>query len=113
MTTATSSRNSGSMVRTSTGRPTRTNYYVQKVNFVLTDKHQLAFSSTYRSQTKVQGGFPRFPEPWVGQVGSAYPPSGVQTGPNQLAKAAVHHPGLPRVVSLPRVSPGMFFFHPP
>jgi len=49
------------------GRPTRTNYYAQKVNFTLTDRQQLAFSSTYRSQTKIQGDFPRFPEPWVGQ----------------------------------------------
>ena len=49
------------------GRPTRTNYYVQKVNFAVSDKHQLAFSSTYRSQSKVQGGFPRFPEPFVQQ----------------------------------------------
>jgi hypothetical protein len=40
---------------------------VQKVNFVLSEKHALAFSSTYRSQTKIQGSFPRFPEPWVGQ----------------------------------------------
>jgi hypothetical protein len=48
-------------------RPTRTKYYVQKVNFVLSDKHQLAFSSTYRSQRKIQGAFPRFPAPWVAQ----------------------------------------------
>ncbi len=49
------------------GRPTRTNYYAEKVNFVISDRHQIAFSSTYRSQTKIQGAFPRFPEPWVQQ----------------------------------------------
>ena len=49
------------------GRPTRTNYYAQKLTITLTDRQQLNFSSTYRSQTKIQGAFPRFPEPWVGQ----------------------------------------------
>jgi hypothetical protein len=53
--------------RATSGRPTRTNYYVEKVNFVVSDKHQLAFSSTYRSQTKIQGAFPRLTEPWVQQ----------------------------------------------
>jgi hypothetical protein len=53
--------------RATSGRPTRTNYYVQKLNFVLSDRHALNFSSTYRSQTKIQGSFPRFPEPWVNQ----------------------------------------------
>ena len=47
--------------------PTKTNYYVQKVDFVLTDKNRLAFSSTYRVQTKLQGPFPRFPRPWTQQ----------------------------------------------
>src|SRR6185295_7707974 len=49
------------------GRPTVTNYYVQKVSFALSSKQQLNFSSTYRSQTKIQGEFPRFPEPFVNQ----------------------------------------------
>ncbi|HEU4391358.1 MAG TPA: TonB-dependent receptor, partial [Blastocatellia bacterium] len=53
--------------RASSGRPTRTKYYVQKVNFALNDHHQIAFSSPYRDQSKIQGAFPRFPEPWVGQ----------------------------------------------
>jgi len=48
-------------------RPTTTDYYAQKLSFTLTDRQQLSFSSTYRSQTKIQGAFPRFPEPWVGQ----------------------------------------------
>lgn len=45
--------------------PTRTNYYVQKTDFVISSKQRLAFSSTYRVQTKLQGEFPRFPSPWV------------------------------------------------
>ncbi len=49
------------------GRPTTTNYYASKITVTLSDKQQLNFSSTYRSQTKIQGAFPRFPEPWVGQ----------------------------------------------
>lgn len=53
--------------RATSGRPTETNYYVQKVSFALSNKQQLNFSSTYRSQTKIQGEFPRFPEPWVNQ----------------------------------------------
>lgn len=48
-------------------RPTTTNYYAQKVTVTLSEKQQLNFSSTYRSQTKIQGSFPRFPEPWVNQ----------------------------------------------
>ena len=45
--------------------PTKSKYYVQKTDFVLSDKHRIAFSSTYRVQTKLQGEFPRFPFPWV------------------------------------------------
>src|SRR6185295_11366035 len=41
--------------------PQKTNYYVQKLDFVISSKQRLAFSSTYRVQTKVQGPFPRFP----------------------------------------------------
>ena len=48
-------------------RPYRTDYYVQKLDLVLSTKQRLAFSSTYRSQTILQGAFPRFPEPWVQQ----------------------------------------------
>ena len=48
-------------------RPTTTNYYAQKITINLSEKQLLNFSSTYRSQTKIQGAFPRFPEPWVGQ----------------------------------------------
>lgn len=47
--------------------PIRTNYYVQKLTLALTTKQQLNFSSTYRSQTRIQGPAPRFPEPWVNQ----------------------------------------------
>ena len=48
-------------------RPYETDYYVQKLDLVLSSKQRLAFSSTYRSQTIIQGAFPRFPEPWVQQ----------------------------------------------
>jgi hypothetical protein len=48
-------------------RPYQTDYYVQKLDAVLSSKQRLAFSSTYRSQTIIQGAFPRFPEPWVQQ----------------------------------------------
>lgn len=47
--------------------PTKTNYYVQKVDLVLSEKQRIALSSTYRVQTKLQGPFPRFPRPWVQQ----------------------------------------------
>ncbi|HJX89036.1 MAG TPA: TonB-dependent receptor, partial [Pyrinomonadaceae bacterium] len=48
-------------------RPFKTDYYVQKLDLVLSTKQRLAFSSTFRSQTIIQGAFPRFPEPWVQQ----------------------------------------------
>jgi Carboxypeptidase regulatory-like domain/TonB dependent receptor-like, beta-barrel len=48
-------------------KPFETNYYVQKLDLVLSSKQRLAFSSTYRSQTIIQGQFPRFPKPWVNQ----------------------------------------------
>jgi hypothetical protein len=47
--------------------PQETDYYVQKLDFVLSEKQRIAFSSSYRSQRKLQGAFPRFPEPWVNQ----------------------------------------------
>ncbi|HKQ77176.1 MAG TPA: TonB-dependent receptor [Blastocatellia bacterium] len=53
--------------RTTTGAPATTNYYVQKLDFNLSDKHRLSFSSTFRKLNSVKGGFPRFPEPWVAQ----------------------------------------------
>ena len=53
--------------RANSTRPYETNYYVQKLDLVLSSKQRLAFSSTYRSQTIIQGAFPRFPEPWVQQ----------------------------------------------
>jgi carboxypeptidase family protein len=53
--------------RTTTGAPATTNYYVQKLDFNLSEKHRLSFSSTYRKLNSIQGGFPRFPEPWVAQ----------------------------------------------
>lgn len=45
--------------------PTKSRYYAQKLDFVISDKQRIAFSSTYRVQTKFQGEFPRFPLPWV------------------------------------------------
>ena len=48
-------------------RPYKTDYYVQKLDLVLSTKQRLALSSTFRSQTIIQGAFPRFPEPWVQQ----------------------------------------------
>src|SRR5262245_41360455 len=53
--------------RTTTGAPATTNYYVQKLDFNLSEKHRLAFSSSYRKLNSIKGGFPRFPEPWVAQ----------------------------------------------
>ncbi len=47
--------------------PTKTNYYVQKVDLVISQKQRIGFSSTYRVQTKLQGPFPRFPRPWTQQ----------------------------------------------
>ncbi|HKX32204.1 MAG TPA: TonB-dependent receptor, partial [Blastocatellia bacterium] len=51
--------------RTTTGAPANTNYYVQKLDFNLTEKHRLSFSSTLRKLNSIKGGFPRFSEPWV------------------------------------------------
>ena len=48
-------------------RPYKTDYYVQKLDLVLSTKQRIALSSTFRSQTIIQGAFPRFPEPWVQQ----------------------------------------------
>jgi len=47
--------------------PAKTNYYVQKLDFVVSDKQRIALSSTYRVLTSLKGGFPRFPRPWVAQ----------------------------------------------
>ncbi|MEP6912773.1 MAG: TonB-dependent receptor, partial [bacterium] len=47
--------------------PAKTNYYVQKLDFVVSDKQRIAFSSTYRVLTSLKGGFPRFDRPWVAQ----------------------------------------------
>ncbi len=47
--------------------PQKTNYYVQKIDLVLSQQHRIAFSSTYRVQTKLQGPAPRFPRPWTQQ----------------------------------------------
>jgi hypothetical protein len=52
--------------RTTTGAPATTNYYVQKLDFNLSEKHRLSFSSSYRKLNSIKG-FPRFPEPWVAQ----------------------------------------------
>lgn len=53
--------------QTNTVAPATTNYYVQKLDFVVSDKQRIAFSSTYRVLTSLKGGFPRFPRPWVQQ----------------------------------------------
>ncbi|MFL6208578.1 MAG: carboxypeptidase regulatory-like domain-containing protein [Pyrinomonadaceae bacterium] len=47
--------------------PAKTNYYVQKLDFVVSQKQRIAFSSTYRVLTSQKGGFTRFPRPWVAQ----------------------------------------------
>jgi hypothetical protein len=48
-------------------RPTTSNYYAQRLDFVISEKQRFGFSSTYRSQFRIQGAFPRFPEPWTAQ----------------------------------------------
>jgi hypothetical protein len=53
--------------QTNTVAPAKTNYYVQKLDFVVSDKQRIAFSSTYRVLTSLKGGFPRFERPWVQQ----------------------------------------------
>ena len=53
--------------QTNTVAPAKTNYYVQKLDFVVSDKQRIALSSTYRVLTSLKGGFPRFPRPWVQQ----------------------------------------------
>ncbi|HEX8774038.1 MAG TPA: TonB-dependent receptor [Pyrinomonadaceae bacterium] len=45
--------------------PTKSKYYVQKSDFIISEKQRIAFSSSYRFQTKLQGEFPRFPAPFV------------------------------------------------
>jgi hypothetical protein len=52
--------------RTTSGAPANTNYYVQKLDFNLSEKHRLSFSSSFRKLNSIKG-FPRFPEPWVAQ----------------------------------------------
>lgn len=47
--------------------PIRMNQVTNKFDFVLSDKHRLAASYSYRNQPRTQGGFPRFPEPFVVQ----------------------------------------------
>src|SRR5258705_3352593 len=53
--------------QTTSVAPAKTNYYVQKLDFVVSDKKRIALSSTYRVLTSLKGGFPRFPRPWVAQ----------------------------------------------
>lgn len=47
--------------------PASTNYYVVKLDFNVSEKHRLAFSSTYRVLSSIKGGFPRFDFPFVAQ----------------------------------------------
>jgi hypothetical protein len=45
--------------------PLNMNQYVAKTDFVLTNKQHLSLSYTYRTQDGIQGGFPRFPMPFI------------------------------------------------
>ncbi|MDT5157557.1 MAG: hypothetical protein QOH51_1914 [Acidobacteriota bacterium] len=45
--------------------PNRMNSPVFKLDFVLSDKQRLSFSHAYRNNTRIAGGAPRFPEPFV------------------------------------------------
>jgi hypothetical protein len=47
--------------------PITMNQSTFKLDFVLTEKQRLAFSYSHRNQPRVQGGFPRFPAPFVAQ----------------------------------------------
>ncbi len=49
----------------STQRPLTMNQYVGKLDFILTPMQRLGFSYSYRKQDTIQGGAPRFPEPFV------------------------------------------------
>lgn len=48
-------------------RPIDMNQFTGKTDFVLTDKQRLTFSYSRRDQERLQGGFPRFPLPFVVQ----------------------------------------------
>jgi len=48
-----------------TQRPLNMNQYVGKVDFLLSENQRLNFSYSYRRQSTIQGGNPRFPEPLV------------------------------------------------
>lgn len=51
--------------RAQTTRPLKMNQYVGKVDFILTPMQRLGFSYSFRKQTTIQGGAPRFPEPFI------------------------------------------------
>jgi hypothetical protein len=53
--------------RASTNSTAETDYYVTKITHNVTDRQSLNFSYTFRKLPSIKGGFPRFPEPWVGQ----------------------------------------------
>jgi hypothetical protein len=48
-----------------TETPNTVNSPTFKFDFVLSDKQRIAFSYAYRDNTRIQGGAPRFPEPFV------------------------------------------------
>ncbi|HEY0004509.1 MAG TPA: TonB-dependent receptor [Pyrinomonadaceae bacterium] len=51
----------------STQIPNTMNSPVFKLDFLLSEKQRLAFSYAYRNNTRIAGGAPRFPEPFVGE----------------------------------------------
>ncbi|MGI9067855.1 MAG: carboxypeptidase regulatory-like domain-containing protein [Pyrinomonadaceae bacterium] len=51
--------------RAQTTRPLTMNQYVGKVDFILTPMQRLGFSYSFRKQTTIQGGAPRFPDPFI------------------------------------------------
>ncbi|MDX6693464.1 MAG: hypothetical protein QOF02_1067 [Blastocatellia bacterium] len=50
----------------STEIPNKMNSPTFKLDFILSDKQRLAFSYSFRNNTRIAGGAPRFPAPYVG-----------------------------------------------
>lgn len=53
--------------RASSIAPTTVNSYIAKVDQVISNKQHLSASYTYRTNTRIVGGFPRFPLPFIAQ----------------------------------------------
>src|ERR1700687_235272 len=53
--------------RASSSAPTTVNSYIGKVDQIISDRQHLSMSYTYRTNTRIVGGFPRFPMPFIAQ----------------------------------------------